>query len=84
MVRGIAMRITSSGILTIYSPLRENMTRMVNSNATRVSGLILGTNFVWYHSLVFMRIRMKLELFYRFYELNGAIIKTFTSRLFRA
>ena len=32
---------------------------------------------------VLMRIRMKLELFYRFYELNSSIIKTFTSRLFR-
>lgn len=30
-----------------------------------------------------MRIRMKLELIFRFYELNGAIIKTFTSRLFK-
>jgi len=32
---------------------------------------------------VFMRIRMKLELLYRFHELNRAIISTFTSRLFR-
>jgi poly-gamma-glutamate synthesis protein (capsule biosynthesis protein) len=30
-----------------------------------------------------MRIRMKLELLYRFHELNRAIINTFTSRMFR-
>ncbi|KAF0195984.1 MAG: hypothetical protein FD166_2711 [Bacteroidetes bacterium] len=32
---------------------------------------------------LFMRLRMKLELLYRFHELNRAIIGTFTSRLFR-
>ncbi|MFH1119561.1 MAG: CapA family protein [Bacteroidota bacterium] len=31
-----------------------------------------------------MRIRMKLELVYRFYELNGAILRAFSSRLFGA
>lgn len=31
-----------------------------------------------------MRIKMKLELIYRFYELNGAIIKKFSSKLFKA
>ena len=42
----MAIRTTSSGIFTIYSPLRLNMTTMVKSRAIRVIGLILGMNFV--------------------------------------
>ena len=40
----MAIRTTSSGSRTIYSPLSENITRMVNSNAISVKGLISGTN----------------------------------------
>ena len=45
MASGMAIRTTSSGSWTMYSPFRENITRMVNSRKTRVSGPILGTNF---------------------------------------
>ena len=34
----------------MYSPFRENMTRMVKSRAIKVIGLILGMNFCSYHS----------------------------------
>ena len=46
----MAIRTTSSGILTMYSPLSENMTMMVKSRAIKVIGLIRGMNFVSYHS----------------------------------
>ena len=48
---GMAMRTTSMGIFTIYSPLRLNITMMVKRRATSVRGLSMGMNFVWYHSL---------------------------------
>ena len=48
---GTAMRRTSSGILTMNSPLSENMTTMVNSRATSVIGLMRGMNFVSYQDL---------------------------------
>ncbi len=41
----------------MYSPLRENMTRMVKSRAIRVIGLIFGMNRSWYHFLSFTLIR---------------------------
>jgi hypothetical protein len=44
------MRTTSSGICTMSSPLRENITTMVNSSAASVIGLILGMNLLSYHS----------------------------------
>ena len=56
MTSGIAILTTSSGNRTIRSPLRENMTRIVNSSATRVSGLMRGIKRVWYHSSPFARI----------------------------
>ena len=43
----------------MYSPLRENMTRIVNSRAIRVIGLILGMNREWYHCLSLILIRVK-------------------------
>ncbi len=48
--KGMAIRTTSKGSWTMYSPLRENITTMVNSRAMRVSGLILGMNFFSYQS----------------------------------
>ena len=36
------MRTTSRGMATIVSPLRLNMTTMVNSSAARVMGLMRG------------------------------------------
>ena len=39
------MRSTSSGNRTMYSPFRENITTIVNSSATSVSGLIRGMKF---------------------------------------
>ena len=53
----MATRSTSKGRRTIVSPFNENITKMVNSRATKVSGLILGTNFFSYHSLFFSFIR---------------------------
>ena len=52
------MRTTSRGILTMYSPLRENMTTMVKMRATRVMGLILGMKTRSYQarSLSLMRV----------------------------
>ena len=44
------MRTTSSGSCTIRSPLRLNMTKMVNSRATSVMGLMRGMNVRSYHS----------------------------------
>src|SRR5664279_482751 len=41
---GAAIRNTSSGRLTIASPLSENITMIVNSSATSVIGPIRGTN----------------------------------------
>ena len=55
MVSGRAMRSTSRGSWTMYSPLSENMTRMVNSRKTSVSGLMRGMNTVSYHSRPFRR-----------------------------
>ncbi len=43
----------------MFSPLSENITTMVNSSAIRVIGLILGMNFVWYHSLSLSLISVK-------------------------
>ena len=37
------MRTTSTGIVTISLPLRLNITTIVNSSATSVIGLIIGT-----------------------------------------
>ena len=54
MHSGMATRITSSGSCTMYSPLRENMTRIVKSRAIKVMGLILGMNFCSYHSFPFV------------------------------
>ena len=42
----------------MYSPFRENMTRMVKSRAIRVMGLIFGMNRSWYHFLSFTLMRM--------------------------
>ena len=39
----MAMRTTSSGMVTIRLPLRLNITTMVKSSATSVIGLIFGT-----------------------------------------
>ena len=41
----------------MVSPLSENITTMVKSRAMSVMGLILGMNFVWYHSLFLSLIR---------------------------
>ncbi len=38
------MRTTSAGIETIISPLRLNMTTMVNNSAIKVRGLMRGMN----------------------------------------
>jgi hypothetical protein len=38
------MRRTSRGMRTMYSPLSENMTTIVNNRAVSVSGLIRGMN----------------------------------------
>ena len=46
----MAILITSNGIFTMSSPLSENITNMVKSNAYRVSGLIAGMNFLLYQS----------------------------------
>ncbi|OPY13990.1 MAG: hypothetical protein A4E69_01412 [Syntrophus sp. PtaB.Bin138] len=46
----MATRTTSMGSSTMYSPFRENMTRMVKRRAIRVMGLILGINFSSYHT----------------------------------
>ena len=46
------MRTTSKGSWTMYSPLSENITRMVKSRAIRVIGLIIGMKVLWYHSLL--------------------------------
>jgi len=56
----MAIRTTSSGRRTIYSPFKENMITMVNSKAIKVSGLILGTNFSSYHSRPFAGSRKNL------------------------
>ena len=44
------MRTTSSGSFTMSSPLRLNMTKIVNSRAISVSGLMRGMNLCSYHS----------------------------------
>ena len=46
----MAMRSTSSGRRTMYSPLSENITTMVNSSATSVIGLMRGMKLCSYHS----------------------------------
>ena len=51
----MATRSTSSGKWMMIWPLSENITRMVNSSAIRVIGLMRGTNSRWYHSLVLKR-----------------------------
>ena len=53
------MRTTSSGSLTMRSPLRLNITKMVNSRAISVSGLMRGMNFLSYQSRPFVRRPMK-------------------------
>ena len=45
----MAIRTTSSGNWIIISPFSENITTIVNNNAARVIGLILGINIVSYH-----------------------------------
>ena len=40
----MAMRTTSSGSCTMILPLSENITRMVNSSAISVIGLMRGMN----------------------------------------
>ena len=50
MSSGIAIRTTSSGSATMFSPLIENMTTIVNSRAISVIGLIRGMNTPSYHS----------------------------------
>ena len=44
------MRATSSGRRTIRSPFSENITTMVKSSATRLSGLMRGRKRARYHS----------------------------------
>ena len=39
------MRTTSSGMVTINSPFKLNITTIVKSNAISVSGLMRGMNF---------------------------------------
>ena len=51
----MATRTTSSGSCTMISPLSENITRMVNSSAIRVMGLMRGMNSWSYHSLLLKR-----------------------------
>ena len=46
----MAIRTTSSGSLTIISPLRLNITTIVKSSAISVIGLMRGMNLVSYHS----------------------------------
>jgi hypothetical protein len=45
------MRTTSIGILAMSSPLSENITKIVNNNAIKVMGLILGIKDCSYHAL---------------------------------
>jgi len=61
MHNGIAMRMTSNGSCTMYSPLSENITRMVKSSAMSVIGLILGMNFFSYQSRPLVLRPMNLE-----------------------
>ena len=49
---------TSSGTVTIYPPLSENITIMVKSSATSVTGEIFLINTLSYHSFDFLLIRM--------------------------
>ena len=42
------MRSTSSGNRTMYSPLRENITTIVNNSAIKVSGLTRGIKLCSY------------------------------------
>jgi hypothetical protein len=53
MVYGIATRITSRGNPIIFSPFNENITKIVNSNATGVNNETFGINLVKYQSLPF-------------------------------
>ena len=57
MTRGRAIRTTSSGKRTSRSPLSENITRIVNSRATSVSGLMRGTKRVRYQGSPLSRMR---------------------------
>ncbi len=44
------MRSTSSGSRTMYAPFSENISTIVNSSATSVSGATFGTKWWSYHS----------------------------------
>src|SRR4029077_20937962 len=57
MSSGTAILSTSSGRRTMYSPFRENIATIVNSNATSVSGLTRGMKVCSYHSRPFARSR---------------------------
>src|SRR6185295_16053207 len=57
MRSGTAMRRTSRGRRTMYSPFSENITTIVNSRAIRVSGLMRGTKFRLYQSVPLARTR---------------------------
>jgi hypothetical protein len=53
------MRTTSSRSATMFSPLSENITTIVNSSATRVTGLIRGMKVPSYQSRPFIRMSVK-------------------------
>ena len=53
MSKGTAIIKISIGIFTINSPFNENMTTIVNNNAIKVIGEIVGMNFLVYHSSPF-------------------------------
>jgi len=42
----------------MYSPFSENITMIVKSKAIKVTGLILGINFLSYQTLLLIRIRL--------------------------
>ncbi len=52
------MRTTSSGRCTMFAPLIENITTMVKSRKTSVSGLIFGTKRSRYQALPIRAVRI--------------------------
>ena len=53
---------TSSGNPMIFSPFNENITKIVNSNATGVKTETLGINFEKYHSLPFQLRKIRFDI----------------------
>ena len=60
-VKGIATRRASIGSSMIFPPLRENMTKMVKSNAMGVSNDTFGINFLKYQASDFALRNHKLD-----------------------